>query len=203
MLGALACLALPRQVVAQVCPGTFIQCCTKKTQCTCSEAGSSCGTISGVPCGNGGTCSCTDVCDDTDYKVTGCTNSGSLICSKPDCAPNEMVVTGSCNGSTGGGGGGGGGGGVSCGGSAYPQCSGSCSGGEVCKANASTGSCNCGAPASCSEYVSEPNLLSSVRISPNFSTVQMTPPVRAGVTPTGALDLRRALCKVLRKPFTS
>lgn len=109
-LATLASLALPRQVGAQVCPGTFIQCCDKKEQCTCSTAGGSCGIGSeGLSCGNGGTCSCTDVCDNTDYTETGCTNFGNLTCSKPNCASNQMVVTGSCNGSTGGGGGGGGG----------------------------------------------------------------------------------------------
>lgn len=59
----------------------------------------------------------------------------------------------------------GGGGGTACGG-VYPQCSGACSGGQVCKAIAATGSCNCGTPTSCSDYVPQPNLLSTVRISP-------------------------------------
>ena len=54
-----------------------------------------------------------------------------------------------------------------CGNTAYPQCNGTCSGGNVCKAIANTGSCNCGQPSSCSEYVPEPNLLSTVRILPS------------------------------------
>ncbi len=48
----------------------------------------------------------------------------------------------------------------------YPQCGGSCSGGKVCKAIAATGSCNCGNPATCDEYVPAADLNATVRILP-------------------------------------
>jgi hypothetical protein len=72
------------------------------------------------------------------------------------CTEQTDIAFIPCNGGTSGG---------TCGGT-YPQCSGSCSGGQVCKAIAATGTCNCGQPVSCSEYVPNPNLLSTVRISP-------------------------------------
>lgn len=97
------------------------------------------------------------------------------VCQKVGDACYASPCLGNCDmGDTcrwvGGGGGGGGGGGTTtvCGDSAYPTCNGSCSGGNVCKAIAATGKCQCLEPGSttCADVVPNPNLLSTVRISP-------------------------------------
>lgn len=89
-------------------------------------------------------------------SVYGCTTDLSGV---RTCYCQAYICDTECGGSTGGGT-------DTCGSGTYPQCNGTCSGGNVCKAIAATGKCNCGPPVSCDQYVPDPNLLTTTRISP-------------------------------------
>lgn len=128
---------------------------------TCKNPGSPCPPekVGSIWIGGWGQCS---------LGGTNCGIGVGAQCPSPYTCVNGDCVLGSPAPS----GGGGGGTSTACGNAAYPACSGVCSGGDVCKAIAATGSCNCAPPASCSDYVPTPNLLPTVRVSPTTARLR-------------------------------